>query len=1030
VISQRHRRRSKLGHGTTQQGRRLQLESLEERRLLATASVTHVFRDDAFTLDARFNYSLMQPTYRDSISNGQVAVNGHVYWESPTLGQITYDGTATGAGSDQRFINNQWQGCSNYTLSDEGTLDMTVNAAQKTLAVTQARPFLTTYTQYTDVAGGTCPAGTPDSVYFGGFTSKYTGTADFNALTASLSYSDSSQGVSVTTPSTAIKWEETAAADVILFLAGDNGTGVTPAGWVNIPQGVTNPLSDVLDSQNGRVDIGIQMIGKSPKTPLAGPETPIANLQLVWASDQTSNAQTQLIPIDSSTGLYGVYWNTSFAQAIVDDLPAPPSWARFVKATVVPTGFTDADSSNNFAYLPIQQFDAQSAVSGPQSEDAVLDRTASGSLLGAGDLAQYPSVGVLAYAPTSRLGAQVTVVNDRGGFRFDPTAATSLQALAAGETIDDFIDFLAIKDDTFVDFAAHRVTVTGVNDSPTAVHDFVTVREDAVVDVLSATLLSNDFDVDHGDTPRIVSVDTTSARGATVTFSNGVVRYDPRASSQLKTLTTGQTLNDTVGYRIVDNSGLGVFGTVTVTVTGVNDLPEVLSAPPVVLASGAASGATTVQIRDWETSANLLGLAVSPQTSPLVDVGDVVVSGTGASRTVTISPNAGQTGRARLTARVTTPAPESALGTRDFFLVVGGAADVDLDGVPSAIESTAPSGGDANQDGVADDRQPHIASFRNVAADRWLRIDAPTSAALANVAAVAAPTASGSATGATFPWGGESYQAVVAPGSTTTLRFFGESTSTLNSFFQWTNTGGVAWDWLAWNGVTGAKTYADRVELVVQDGGRGDSDGLANGIIVGQAAAAVVANPWHNPVLQEDVDNDGRVVPLDGLQVINYLNSDQSRTLPTTVPAGGSLPLYLDVSPDNQITPRDALLVINVLNGVVNGEGEGRERGGNGQETSDAISGSVDAVLTLWEAASTLEANGSAQPQARNARRASRGPGVIRDDASQMLNLVPTRRSTLSNVTALVDTHQSPTSESAGPEQLDSLWAELGDFDS
>ena len=190
--------------------------------------------------------------------------------------------------------------------------------------------------------------------------------------------------------------------------------------------------------------------------------------------------------------MYGVYWNTSFAQAIVDDLPAPPSWARFVKATVVPTGFTDADSSNNFAYLPIQQFDAQSAVSGPQSADAVLDRTASGSLLGAGDLAQYPSVGVLAYAPTSRLGAQVTVVNDRGGFRFDPTAATSLQALAAGETIDDFIDFLAIKDDTFVDFAAHRVTVTGVNDSPTAVHDFVTVREDAAVDVLSATLLSND----------------------------------------------------------------------------------------------------------------------------------------------------------------------------------------------------------------------------------------------------------------------------------------------------------------------------------------------------------------------------------------------------------------------------------------------------------------------------------------------------------------------------------------------------------
>lgn len=84
--------------------------------------------------------------------------------------------------------------------------------------------------------------------------------------------------------------------------------------------------------------------------------------------------------------------------------------------------------------------------------------------------------------------------------------------------------------------------------------------------------------------------------------------------------------------------------------------------------------------------------------------------------------------------------------------------------------------------------------------------------------------------------------------------------------------------------------------------------------------------PWRNPTKPLDVSNDGVVVPLDALVLINLLNDSTSNlledngSLPEARPRVTSL-AYLDANGDGFCTPIDVLKIINFLNGV-GGESE------------------------------------------------------------------------------------------------------------
>ncbi|MDY7080270.1 MAG: tandem-95 repeat protein, partial [Chloroflexota bacterium] len=103
------------------------------------------------------------------------------------------------------------------------------------------------------------------------------------------------------------------------------------------------------------------------------------------------------------------------------------------------------------------------------------------------------------------------------------------------------------------------VTVTSVNDDPTANDDSETVGEDSGPNGIA--VLSNDsFAPDSGETLSVTGVGAASH--GTVAFASSVVTYTPEADFYG---------SDSFTYTISDGNGGFDSGTVDVTVTSVND---------------------------------------------------------------------------------------------------------------------------------------------------------------------------------------------------------------------------------------------------------------------------------------------------------------------------------------------------------------------------------------------------------------------------------------------------------------------------
>jgi methionine-rich copper-binding protein CopC len=133
------------------------------------------------------------------------------------------------------------------------------------------------------------------------------------------------------------------------------------------------------------------------------------------------------------------------------------------------------------------------------------------------------------------------------------------------------------------------VDVTDVDESPTASDDSSqTTDEDSTVSVTdgdAADLLELASDPDAGDTVSVDSINTSSFSdgtavmldsGATVTVNDdGSWAYDP--NGQYDSLGGGDSTTDAFSYTVADSNGDTAQGTITVTVTGLNDAPTAIS---------------------------------------------------------------------------------------------------------------------------------------------------------------------------------------------------------------------------------------------------------------------------------------------------------------------------------------------------------------------------------------------------------------------------------------------------------------------
>ena len=175
----------------------------------------------------------------------------------------------------------------------------------------------------------------------------------------------------------------------------------------------------------------------------------------------------------------------------------------------------------------------------------------------------------LTYAITGTPSEGSVINNNDGSFTFDPE--TDFQDLAAGETRQVTFTYTATDQHSAVsNTGTVTVTVTGVNDDPTAADEGIAATEDG--GTVSTSVLADDVDSDDDANSLVYTITAQSSEGTASSNGDGSFTFDPGTAFQ--DLAAGETRQVTFTYTATDqHSAVSNTGTVTVTVTGVNDDP-------------------------------------------------------------------------------------------------------------------------------------------------------------------------------------------------------------------------------------------------------------------------------------------------------------------------------------------------------------------------------------------------------------------------------------------------------------------------
>ena len=263
---------------------------------------------------------------------------------------------------------------------------------------------------------------------------------------------------------------------------------------------------------------------------------------------------------------------------------------------------------------------------GATDEDTVLTVASLGLLSNDTDADTHDIVGstvlVTSHDSTSALGATVVVAAD-GGYSYDPTLATMIQALDLNGTVEDTFSYTITDSQGESSTSLVTITLTGVNDDPLAADDLLVTDEDTP---LVLNVLANDTDPDVSAV--LTVTETTQGSNGTVVIMDNQVEYTPAPDFNG---------SDSFTYTISDEHGATSVATVNVTVNEVND-------PPVALDdTGESQNAVQISVLDNDVSgpANEIGQMLTVVATSDPANGTVVINPDG---TLTYTPVHGFTG--------------------------------------------------------------------------------------------------------------------------------------------------------------------------------------------------------------------------------------------------------------------------------------------------------------------------------------------------------------------------------------------------
>jgi len=176
------------------------------------------------------------------------------------------------------------------------------------------------------------------------------------------------------------------------------------------------------------------------------------------------------------------------------------------------------------------------------------------------------------------------------------------------------------------------------------------------------------------------------------------------------------------------------------------------------------------------------------------------------------------------------------------------ALDSDGDGIADLTENNGPNGGDANSDGIPDQDQAYVATFRNEGDGEYLTVVVAQGHTLADF-----KTLSAKSPPTNPPDGADNLRfglfefniTGVTPGGSATAQLILPEGLSATAYFMYGETPENPtphWYEFTFDGATGARIHGNRINLWFVDGDRGDHDLAANGIIKDPGGPAIIVS--------------------------------------------------------------------------------------------------------------------------------------------------------------------------------------------
>ncbi|PYM89328.1 MAG: hypothetical protein DME04_26625 [Candidatus Rokuibacteriota bacterium] len=205
---------------------------------------------------------------------------------------------------------------------------------------------------------------------------------------------------------------------------------------------------------------------------------------------------------------------------------------------------------------------------------------------------------------------------------------------------------MAVSDGQLSTPTSFQLTVTATNTAPTItpIAD-QTINEDTATGALAFTV------GDAETAPGSLTVSGSSSNPTLV--PNGNIVFGGTGANRTVTVTPAANQNGTATITVTVSDGqLSTPTSFQLTVTAVNDAPTITSIANQTTTVGTAVGPLSFTVGDVETAAGSLTVSGSSSNPGLVPNANIVFGGSGANRTVTVTPAAGQTGTATITVAV------------------------------------------------------------------------------------------------------------------------------------------------------------------------------------------------------------------------------------------------------------------------------------------------------------------------------------------------------------------------------------------